>query len=85
MSKRSFSRVSTFFQKCGMSGTWNVCLLCRWPYFCQWGVPTFSWSSTLTMLAGAISAMVESVSVPSQHVHLHSSPQVDAQAVDRGT
>ncbi|CAL8465374.1 g4910 [Coccomyxa elongata] len=33
----------------------------RWPYFCQWGVPTFSWSSTLTMLAGAISAMVESL------------------------
>ena len=33
----------------------------RWPYFGQWGAPTFSWSSTLTMLAGAISAMVESV------------------------
>lgn len=36
-------------------------LICRWPYFAQWGAPTFSWSSTLTMLAGAISAMVESV------------------------
>ena len=38
-----------------------VAPLRRWPYFAQWGAPTFSWSSTLTMLAGAISAMVESV------------------------
>ena len=37
---------------------------CRWPYFAQWGAPTFSWSSTFAMLAGAISAMVESVSPP---------------------
>ncbi|CAL5222118.1 g4434 [Coccomyxa viridis] len=33
----------------------------RWPYFAQWGAPTFSWSSTFAMLAGAISAMVESI------------------------
>lgn len=37
---------------------------CRWPYFAQWGAPTFSWGSTFAMLAGAISAMVESVSCP---------------------
>jgi hypothetical protein len=33
----------------------------RVPYPLQWGVPTFTWSSTLTMLAGALSALVESV------------------------
>ncbi|CAK0786722.1 hypothetical protein CVIRNUC_009936 [Coccomyxa viridis] len=33
----------------------------RWPYFAQWGAPTFSWGSTFAMLAGAISAMVESL------------------------
>ncbi len=33
----------------------------RVPYPLQWGVPTFTWSSTLTMLAGAVSALVESV------------------------
>jgi len=48
--------VSSFLVDLTRSG-----MLCRWPYFAQWGAPTFSWSSTLTMLAGAISAMVESV------------------------
>ena len=36
----------------------------RFPYPLQWGVPTFNWSSTLTMLAGAVSALVESVRRP---------------------
>ncbi|KAK9835389.1 hypothetical protein WJX81_006828 [Elliptochloris bilobata] len=33
----------------------------RFPYPLQWGAPTFAWSSTLTMLAGALSALVESL------------------------
>jgi xanthine/uracil permease len=33
----------------------------RFPYPGQWGAPTFSVSSTFVMLAGALSAMVESV------------------------
>lgn len=33
----------------------------RFPYPGQWGAPTFSWPSVLTMLAGALSAMVESL------------------------
>lgn len=33
----------------------------RWPYPGQWGGPIFTWSAVLTMLAGALSAMVESV------------------------
>ena len=32
----------------------------RVPYPGQWGSPTFSWGSSLIMLAGALSAMVES-------------------------
>ena len=36
----------------------------RFPYPLQWGAPTFTWSSTLTMLAGAVSALVESVRRP---------------------
>ena len=36
----------------------------RFPYPLQWGAPTFTWSSTLTMLAGAVSALVESVLLP---------------------
>lgn len=33
----------------------------RWPYPGQWGGPIFTWSAVLTMLAGALSAMVESL------------------------
>ncbi|KAK9829197.1 hypothetical protein WJX72_004442 [[Myrmecia] bisecta] len=33
----------------------------RFPYPGQWGAPTFSWAGVLTMLAGALSAMVESL------------------------
>ncbi|KAK9789229.1 hypothetical protein WJX73_005194 [Symbiochloris irregularis] len=33
----------------------------RWPYPGQWGGPILTWSSVLTMLAGALSAMVESL------------------------
>ena len=40
----------------------------RFPYPLQWGAPTFTWSSTLTMLAGAVSALVESVSPPASLV-----------------
>lgn len=32
----------------------------RFPYPGQWGTIIFSWSSTFTMLAGALSAMVRS-------------------------
>jgi hypothetical protein len=34
---------------------------CRFPYPGQWGTIIFTWSSVLTMFAGAISAMVESL------------------------
>lgn len=35
--------------------------MCRFPYPGQWGTIILTWSSVLTMFAGAISAMVESL------------------------
>lgn len=39
----------------------SLTVTCRFPYPGQWGTIIFTWSSVLTMFAGAISAMVESL------------------------
>ena len=59
-----YDEKSNFYQYCrtDQSSVLRDSSWFRWPYPGQWGGPIFTWSAVLTMLAGALSAMVESVS-----------------------
>ena len=59
----NYSRDSNFYKYCrtDQSTVLSDSPWFRWPYPGQWGGPIFTWSAVLTMLAGALSAMVESV------------------------